>query len=173
MMMTTVILETERLRLRPYTLDDEPDLYAVFEDSYARMFYPEMIYRENVRKWIDWSLRNYEEFGFGLWAMELKVSGAFVGDCGLTYQDVEGQKQLEIGYHVAEGHRHKGYATEAARACLKYGFDTTSCLFICSIVRPENEASCSVARRVHDDCREIIKGDRLALLFYTEHDRSA
>ena len=59
-----------------------------------------------------------DSYGFGLWALELKTTGASIGDCGLTYQDVEGSPQLEVGYHVMQRERRKGYATEAARACL-------------------------------------------------------
>jgi len=72
----------------------------VFADPYARRFYPQMADRANVRAWIEWNLRNYAEFGFGLWAMQLKETGQFIGDTGLTYQDVEGRRELEIGYHV-------------------------------------------------------------------------
>jgi [ribosomal protein S5]-alanine N-acetyltransferase len=158
---------TNRLRLRPYTLADEAALLDVFTDPYARTFYPEMADPDKVRAWIEWNLRNYDEFGFGLWALELKVSGEFIGDCGLTYQDVEGRSELEIGYHVLERERGKGYATEAARACLDYGFTRTSCVSICSIVRPSNVASCTVAARIHAACREFTKRDKPALLFYT------
>src|SRR6516162_4289375 len=110
------IPQTKRLRLRAYTNSDEAELFDVFADPYARRFYPEMAERANVRAWIEWNLRNYDEFGFGLWAMELKAEGQLIGDCGLTYQDVEGRRELEIGYHVIERERGKGYATEAARA---------------------------------------------------------
>jgi ribosomal-protein-alanine N-acetyltransferase len=160
-------LSTERLRLRAYTAADEASLFEVFADFYSRMFYPEMTDPARVRAWIDWNLRNYEEFGFGLWAMELKETGQLIGDCGLTYQDVEGRRELEIGYHVVERERRKGYATEAARACLDFGFSRTPCESICSVVRPANTASCAVAARVHTARREFIKGDRPALLFYT------
>ncbi len=161
------IPQTERLRLRAYTLADEAELFAVFADPHARTFYPEMADRAKVRAWIEWNLRNYEEFGFGLWALELKVESRFVGDCGLTYQDVEGRRELEIGYHVTERERGKGYATEAARACLEFGFTRTSCERICSIVRPPNTASCAVAARVHGARREFVRGGQPALLFYT------
>lgn len=67
--------------------------------------------------------------------MELKTEGQFAGDCGLTYQDVEGLRELEIGYHVIERECGTGYATEAARACLDFSFMRTSCESICSIVR--------------------------------------
>src|SRR5215471_1439216 len=88
--MSEEVPEADRLRLRPYSLDDERALYEVFADPYARTFYPEMADSKNVRAWIEWNIRNYDELGFGLWAVELKVSGEFIGDCGLTYQDVEG-----------------------------------------------------------------------------------
>ena len=164
------VLETDRLRLRRLTPADEPDLFEVFADPYARQFYPEMFDLAKVRHWIEWNLRNYQQFGFGLWALELKDSGALIGDCGLTYQDVEGARELEVGYHVLYAERRKGYASEAALACLDFGFEHTSCSSICSIVRPSNAASCAVAARLHTDCREFIKNERPALLFFTKRD---
>ncbi len=165
--MAIKILETERLRLRPYSLADEAALFPVFADPYARRFYPEMKDPTRVRAWIEWNLRNYDEYGFGLWAVELKAEGRFIGDCGLTYQDVEGRMELEIGYHVLESERGKGYATEAARGCLDLGFTRTSCERICSIVRPENLASCTVAARIHSARRDFVRKGEAAVLFYT------
>ena len=126
-----------------------------------------MVDRAKVRAWIEWNLRNYDEFGFGLRAMELKVDDQFVGDCGVTYQDVEAQREFEIGDHLIEGERGKGFATEASHACLESGFTRTSCVSICSIVRPSNTASCAVAARVHTTRREFMKGGQATLLFYT------
>ena len=165
--MSHEVIRTERLLLRAYVPSDAVALFEVFADPYARTFYPEMVDPERVRAWIDWNLRNYDDFGFGLWAMELLEDSRFIGDCGLTYQDVEGRNELEIGYHVVEGERGKGFATEAARACLDFGFTRTGCESICSIVRPWNTASCTVAGRIHTARREFIKRDQPALLFYT------
>jgi hypothetical protein len=108
-----------------------------------------MVDRAKVREWSERNLRNYQELGFGLWAMELRLDGRFGGDCGLTYQNVEGRRELEVHYQVIERQRGKGYATEAARACLEFGFTRTSCQSSCSIVRQSNTASCMVAARVH------------------------
>ena len=146
---------------------DEALLFEVFNDAEARAIYPEMADPAHVRRWIEWNLENYDQLGFGLWALELKTSGAFLGDCGLTYQSVEGVDELEIGYHVLRSERCKGYATEAARACLDAGFQRTSCGQICSIVRPENKPSCVVAGRIHSDSREILRRGRPAILFFT------
>jgi RimJ/RimL family protein N-acetyltransferase len=164
---TNYIVETERLRLRHYTMADEPWLFEVFADLDARTFYPQMIDSANVRRWIEWNLSNYADFGLGLWTLERKDSGTPIGDCGLTFQDVEGVKELEVGYHVIQSERRRGYATEAARACLDYGFQRTVRESICSIVRPANTASCAVAARLHSGCREFVKGGRPALLYST------
>lgn len=160
--------ETQRLRFRRFTLADEAALFEVFADPYARTFYPEMVDRSKVRAWIEWNLRNYEETGFGLWALELKAPSFFLGDCGLNYQEVEGASELEIGYHVLHTERRKGYATEAASACLRFAFEFLKAERVCSIVRPQNVASCSVASRCHSHCREFLKGGRAALLFFTD-----
>ncbi len=164
------MIETGRLRLRPFTPADEGALFEVFSDAYARQFYPQMADRTKVREWIAWNVENYAEFGYGLWAMELKSSDEMIGDCGLTWQDVEGRAELEIGYHVVERERGKGYATEAARACLDFGFRRTGAGLICSIVRPANLASCTVAGRIHASKREILSRGTAAWVFYTSRD---
>jgi RimJ/RimL family protein N-acetyltransferase len=164
------VIETERLTLRRYTLHDLDVLCEVFSDSYSRRFYPKMVTREKVLGWIQWNLRNYEETGFGLWAMETHGGSRLIGDCGLTYQEVEGRRELEIGYHLHEAERGKGYATEAARACLAYAFRALDALLVCSIVDPQNTASGAVASRVHRNRREFLKDGRAFLLFYTEKD---
>jgi ribosomal-protein-alanine N-acetyltransferase len=166
-LMPLEVLTTRRLRLRRYSPADEAALYEVFADPYARRFYPEMEDPANVRGWIQWNLRNYETYGFGLWAMERRESPVLIGDCGLTLQEVEGSKELEIGYHVVLRERGNGFASEAALACLEFGFQHTEWRSICSIVRPANEASRAVASRIHAGCREITRRGRPALLYYT------
>ncbi|HEU4334778.1 MAG TPA: GNAT family N-acetyltransferase, partial [Candidatus Eisenbacteria bacterium] len=120
------MIETPRLRLRRFTRDDADALFEVFADPEARRFYPEMEERSAVERWIEKNLLRYEEHGFGLWAMIERESGRLVGDCGLSYQDVEGVSELEVGYHLLAAERRKGYATEAARACLDHGFRNTA-----------------------------------------------
>jgi RimJ/RimL family protein N-acetyltransferase len=167
----TYVLTTERLGLRPYVVSDAAALFEVFADPYAAKFYPTMSDPEQVRKWIEWNLRNYEEHGFGLWAVELLESRRFVGDAGLTLQPVEGTSQLEIGYHMHQGVRGKGFASEAAQACLDFGFLRVGANFICSIVHPENVASTTVARRVHSSMREFQWHSGPSLLYFTTEEQ--
>ena len=93
--------------------------------------------------------RQLATHGFGLWVIEHKKKGSFLGDCGLTYQLVERQQLLEVGYHLQARHRGNGYATEAGRACIAYAFDDLAPSLVCSIVDPDNTASIGVASRLH------------------------
>lgn len=164
----STVLQTERVCLRHFAPDDEAAMYEVFADPYARRFYPRMIERAEVGRWIEWNLCNYAEHGFGLWALELAdAPGVLIGDCGLTYQDVEGERELEIGYHVHAAHRRRGYATEAARACLDHAFAVVGVDLVCSIVRPANLASRAVAARVHRRSRYVVRKRRPAVVHST------
>ena len=143
-------------------------LYEVFADPYARRFYPQMADGDAVTEWIAWSLRNYDDFGFGLLAVEPLGEARLIGDCGLTFQDVEGEQLLEVGWHILSAERGKGYATEAARAVLAHAWESLGASFVCSKVHPENTASATVAGRVHTHRREYMKHREPRLLFYTE-----
>ena len=162
------ILETDRLRLREFRADDAEALYRVFEDPYARRFYPQMADRSQIDDWIAWNLRVYEAFGFGLWVIEPRGEPRLIGDCGLTYQDVEGEQLPEIGWHTHAAERGNGYATEAARAVLAYAMEDLGFDLVCSKVDPANTASRIVAGRVHDHRRDYLKDGERRLLYYTE-----
>ena len=94
----------------------------VFADPYAQIFYPGFHQADHAEKWIARNLQRYAEQGLGLWALELRESGRFVGDAGLTVQPVAGEGRLEVGYHIHPDLRGVGLATEAALACLDFGF---------------------------------------------------
>ena len=108
-------LQTARLRLRQMQLEDVDPLLKVFGDADAMRFYPSPFTREQMTAWIDWNLRNYEEHGYGLWALVLKETDEVIGDCGLTWQRVgygDG-RELEAGWHIRRDLWNRGLATEA------------------------------------------------------------
>jgi RimJ/RimL family protein N-acetyltransferase len=102
--------------------------------------------RDDAIRWIEWQERNYAEHGFGLWVVETR-DGDFVGDCGLTVQEVEGTPHVEVGYHVSPRMRRHGRATEAARAvrdcAAAHGIE-----HLVALIRPENTPSQGVARNL-------------------------
>ena len=67
-----MIIETERLILREYTLDDFEALFEIMSDPETMQRYPAPFDKDGTMKWITWNLENYKEYGFGLWAVTLK-----------------------------------------------------------------------------------------------------
>ena len=99
-----MVLETERLILREYRLDDFEALFEILSDAETMQHYPKPYDEEMTKHWIEWNIQNYREYGFGIWAVELKETGTFIGDCGMTIQNIDGELLPEIGYHI-----HKKY----------------------------------------------------------------
>jgi RimJ/RimL family protein N-acetyltransferase len=158
---------TKRIRFRRYRTEDATSVSEMFADPQARRFYPDMGQPDKIERWIRWNLDSYAEHGFGLWVMEHRDDGLFLGDCGLTYQLVEGEWLLEVGYHLPEQHRGTGYATEAGRACIAYAFHELAAPLVCSVVDPDNTASIRVASRLHTSRRAFTneKGQKRTLFW--------
>ena len=105
---------SSRLAFRELNENDLDDLAGLLGDPVVMKFYPRPRDRAEALEWIHWNQRLYREHGFGLWLMTLRETGEFVGDCGLTPQQVEGTTEIEIGYHVRADLQGRGLATEAA-----------------------------------------------------------
>lgn len=144
----TTILETPRMRLREYTHDDLADLAAMFADDELMRYYSRPKTRDESIAWIDWNLGLYRQRGFGLWAMESKETGEFLGDCGLTPQTVDGVTDIEVGWHTRRDYWNKGLATEAATACRDHAFLDLELTRLISIIHPDNIASRRVAEKL-------------------------
>ena len=166
-------LETERLRLRELELSDFDDLYEILGDPIAMQFYPDPLTREQAMGWLTSFIEDYAERGYGMWAVTLKESGVFVGECGLLVQPVEGQEEIEIAYHFQRAHWGHGYASEAARACRDYAFKTLAASRVCSLVSPENLPSLRVATHVHQFSRLFHweKINEPMLYYWSEPDK--
>ena len=106
------MLETKRLILRELTREDFDPLYRILSDPETMRHYPAPFSPEKVQRWIDWNLDNYRAYGFGLWAVILKETGAFLGDCGITMQRIHGKLLPEIGYHIRRDMQRRVAANE-------------------------------------------------------------
>ena len=135
---------TERLSFRPMVMADLDEVTALLVAFDPMRGDRPPSTREDGVRWIEWQDRNYAEHDFGLWVVETH-DGTFVGDCGLTMQDVEGTPHVEVGYHLVPEQRRLGYASEAARAvrdcAAAHGVD-----HLVALIRPENLPSQGVAR---------------------------
>ena len=142
-----MILETERLYLRKLTPADRAALCETLQDKEAMYTYEHAFSDEEADAWLARQTARYREDGFGLWAVIRKEDGALLGQCGTTMQDIHGDRVPEIGYLLARRYWHMGYATEAARACKQYAFETLGLPAVYSIIRENNLPSRRVAER--------------------------
>ena len=140
-----MIVETERLILREYTLADFDALYGILSDPITMAHYPKPYDKAGTMRWLNWNLDNYQKYGFGLWAMELKETGKLIGDCGLTIQNIDGELLPEIGYHVHRDYWRQGYGSEAARAVRDWAFTHTQYDILYSYMTHSNAGSYGVA----------------------------
>jgi RimJ/RimL family protein N-acetyltransferase len=159
--------ETERLAFRPMTFDDLDDMAALLGDPVVMRYYPRVRDRTEARAWIAWNLGLYDDEGYGLWIVTLRATGEFLGDCGLTPQQVDGVTELEVGYHIRADHQGHGYATEAATACAAHARDILHAERLIAIINPENVPSQRVAEKIgltHE--RDTIRPDGLPARIY-------
>lgn len=141
------VLETERLYLRPFACGDDLALFSVLGDAETMHWYPRAQSREEVAFWVERFRRSFLEKGVGLLAVCLKSSGRLIGDCGPVEQEVDGSREIEVGYHVHRDLWNLGLATEAARASIDYAFRELRPSRVISLIRPENLASRRVAEK--------------------------
>jgi RimJ/RimL family protein N-acetyltransferase len=141
-------ITTERLRLRPLTEADVDPLLAILGDAETMRWYPQPYSRDGVVEWIARNMNGYVRDGFGLLAIEDRKTGEFLGDCGPTIQDVEGEPHIELGWHVRRDRWGQGIATQAGAACRDWSWTNLNVDHLISLIRNENRQSCRVAEKI-------------------------
>ncbi len=142
-----VQIETARLRLRLFTLDDL-DAYhtAIFSDPDVTRFLPGGAPRprDGSERVIRRFLEHWQQHDFGIFAVEYE--GQVIGHCGLQY--IPDTNHVELAYALAKSCWGKGLASEAAAACLRYGFEHLALDRIVAVFVPENTASERVMQKI-------------------------
>jgi len=126
---------------------DYSSLCGILQDEDVMYAYEGAFSDDETQAWLDKQIKNYEEFGFGLWAVTRKETDEMIGQCGLTLQNYNDRQVLEVGYLFQKSFWGHGYATEAAVACKEYAFEKLNAAEVFSIIRDTNTASQNVARR--------------------------
>lgn len=138
---------TDRLQFREMTSADLEAMALLLGDPEVMAYYPAVKTRDEASRWISWNQANYTQHGYGLWIIET-LDGVFLGDCGLTWQKVNGHPVLEVGYHIRSDAQGHGYATEAAAQCRDFARDVLHAEKLVAIIHPENLASRRVAEKI-------------------------
>jgi RimJ/RimL family protein N-acetyltransferase len=89
---------------------------------------------------------HYQKYGFGRWTVLDKISGEFLGWCGLKYD--QNLDETDIGFRFFEEHWNKGLATESAKACINFGFENLNLKSIVGRAMSENIASIKVLEKI-------------------------
>ncbi|RBP63640.1 RimJ/RimL family protein N-acetyltransferase [Brevibacterium sanguinis] len=132
----------QRIVFREMTTADLDLVHSLLGDPQVMAFYPRPKTLEECALWIRRNRDSYAALGFGLWILE-DLSGRFLGECGLILQDINGGK-VEVGYHLSPSAQGRGYAAEAARACIEFAREKDIGDLI-AIIDPANAASRAVA----------------------------
>ncbi len=143
-------LLTERLLMRRWRDDDREPFAALNADPEVMRHFPSTLDRAASDAFVDRIEARFEEQGFGLWALEVRDSGQFIGFTGLNPMPtgVPGEGGLEVGWRLARAAWHHGYATEAARAGLDLALGTLRLPEVWSMTAVLNAPSIAVMERL-------------------------
>jgi RimJ/RimL family protein N-acetyltransferase len=143
-------LRTERLWLRRWQPDDREPFAALNADPAVRRYFPGLLTRAESDASIDWHEASFNERGFGFWAVAVQETGTFIGFVGLAVPSFESAFTpcVEIGWRLAAPFWNHGYATEAARATLAFGFDVLTLEEIVAFTAVHNAPSRRVMEKL-------------------------
>lgn len=143
-------IQTGRLVMRRWRDADRQPFAELNGDPGTLVFFPATLTRAESDAFVDRMEAGFEERGYGLWALEVKQTGDFIGFTGLSPMppDVPGRGGTEIAWRLAKHAWHHGYATEAARAALRVAFDGVGLPAVWSMTAVLNTPSQAVMRRI-------------------------
>jgi RimJ/RimL family protein N-acetyltransferase len=143
-------VRTEQLLLRSWRETDRAPFAALNADPVVMEFYPAPLSEDESNAFVDRIEQGFAERGWGLWAVEHVECGSFIGYVGLAPALFEASftPAVEIGWRLDRDHWGHGYATEAARAALDYGFNTLGLDEIVSFTAPANVRSQRVMQKL-------------------------
>ena len=143
-------MRTERLILRPWRDSDIEPFAAMNADPRVMEFFPKLATREETEAMVGRLRAHFEKHGFAMWALELPGVAPFIGFAGLVHVSFEAPftPAVEMGWRLAHAHWGRGYATEAARAALRYGFERLGLPEIVAFAAAGNRRSTRVMEKL-------------------------
>lgn len=140
------LFESDRLLFREFNTLDAQDFYRLNENPEVLKYTGDapFVSVKETEMFLE-SYSAYNDFGYGRWAVISKESGAFLGWSGLKFNE---EKCVDLGFRFFEEHWNKGYATEAAKACLQFGFGPLELDRIVGRTDVENKASVRVLEKI-------------------------
>lgn len=149
------IIETERLRLRPFEEGDlEPYAEMYADDMFVRYLSGKTLTKEQTWENMALILGHWSLLGYGIWAIESLESSEFVGRAGLL--NLPGWPDVEVCWALSPKYWGNGYATEASKAAKDWAFREVGIRRLISLIHPDNVRSAAVALRLGERFSEQI-----------------
>lgn len=144
------MIETKRLLLRRWKDTDLLPFIDINQDHEVMRYFPNLLTAKEVTDMYGRIENHFTDWGYGLFAVEIKESAKFIGFVGLSHPRFESEFTpcVEIGWRIARSSWNKGYATEAAKEVLRYSFESLSIEEIYSFTALENTPSCRVMEKI-------------------------
>lgn len=163
-------IETARLQLRQYTLDDLDALAQILSNPEVMKYSPRgPIPKEKVRQVtqeiLEFFITHWEQHGFGVWAVIYIQTSQLIGHCGLNF--LPNSPEVEVLYRFDQLYWNQGVATEATKASLRYGFEEVKLDHIVAITAPEHLASRRVMEKAGLKYEKDAHFYNLDVVYYT------
>lgn len=141
------LLETERLYLREFTVEDAKHFYLLNLDAAVIKYTGDASFKSiDEAKVFLQNYTHYQKYEYGRWAAIRKKDAVFLGWCGLKY--TEQKEEVDIGFRFFKKYWNKGYATEASKACIQYGLEKLEINEIVGRAMKNNIASTKVLEKI-------------------------
>lgn len=142
-----MILETSRLILRPFALDDLDRMAELMANEDFMRFSMGAMTRGQTKSFLD-KVMGWDRDGMpSQFATIVRSSETLAGYCGFFHHEVDGKMEIEIGYRLDSAFWNRGLATEAARTVRDHGFRELKLEYVISLIHPENHPSRRVAEK--------------------------
>ncbi len=143
------ILETERCVVRELTLDDLDDLFDLYRDGEISRYTDDLHTYEEEKELQRAYIENmYRYFGYGLWLVFSKDTGALIGRAGLEHREYHDEIELDLGYVIGTKYQRQGFATEICQAMIEYAKENTGFERINVLIKEGNLASEKLAQKL-------------------------
>lgn len=149
-MSSDYLFESERLGFRLWNDNDSMPFSEMNADKKVMQYFPNVLNREDSDNFIARIMKHFEEYGYGLWAVEIKATHEFIGYIGFYTAKFEADFTpcVEIGWRLDHRFWNHGYATEGAIKCLEYGFSALGLTEVYSFTAEINKPSINVMKKI-------------------------
>lgn len=169
------MINTKRLILKHMVYKDFQNLKQMLQDEKVMYAYEHPFSEKECENWFNNQLIRYKEKGYGLLGVFLKENNIFIGQAGITKQNLNNEIVDEIGYLLKYEFWKKGYAIECAKALKEYGFNKLKLEKMYSIIRDNNIASQKVAiknnmKKINTIIKHYYNTDMVHYVYYITKD---